>query len=241
MPDTPDYSRYRILSSRVSLQDMGELAARLGAVQRLYREGTILTFDDFRAGFGTSTQLVSGAGSSIVLISSQTFTGYYNARMTCAALAGAEASLTYIFSSFVGGKVGIEVCFIPQQVSAHYLFLAALYTQTRLTEANVRLNFGTNKLQYYGTDSLYHDFGDLRFASDESGVIHFAKLVIDVDNHKYVKFVIDDELFDLSTVELKVSTGTYTAMNEIDVTLAGNSAYNSRVDINHVIITVDEP
>lgn len=241
MPDSPDYSQYRVLSSRVSLSDMGELAARLGAVQRLYREGTIITYDDFSNGLSQCFSGSGGAGSAVNIKTLQTFTGGYNIELLCGTGSTASASVQYFLAALILGRIGVEVCFIPQIVCDDMEIIIYLYGTTGTYTIKILFDFVNETLSYYGSDGSYHVFGSIGDLFVAQNVIHFTKIVFDTVAGNYVKFILDDSQYDLSANSINFSAGTPPTKSEFLIRIDGQSGETSTVYLNHVIITCDEP
>lgn len=240
MPDSPDYARYRVSSQRVSLDDMGELSVRLGAVSRIYRDGTTILADDFRYGLMNWLETGGGVGSDVSLTAVHSFGSPYSARFTIPDVAGAFRKLETTLSVITTGKIGFDLDFLSG--NSYCQLTMSLEKPTAILDrlAQIRFNPSTNKIEYWSAGGTFVAVSNLPFDLQETNVIHFCKLTVDFDNLRYGRLILDDTIYDLSALSFQSFAATANPWTVFGLTctrIAGNSAL---IDVGHIILTQNE-
>ena len=241
MPDNPDYSKYLGTSVRFSLQDMGELAARLGSISKYDRRGEIIHADDFRHGQGIWQSTLNGAGSLIALTALPNYYSPYCMKFSPSSVASSYAGVSAFFGGTFDGKIGIESGFIIEDNTDQLNINIALYTGAVLCQPRLQWDFGTGEVRIYDNTGSYVVIDDRVWGSGSSNVFYPVKFVFDPSTLKYVRLRISNVEYDISGYSFFSGVSTNTLLFTLTVrhdyvSKAALVAYNS-----YNILTCNEP
>jgi hypothetical protein len=241
MPDSPDYSKFLGTSLRFSLQDFGELAARLGSVMSYDRRGEVIWFDTFSYGISGWTIGTSGAGAGVSLDAGNGLHGGYSAKLLSGTGVSRLASIQKIFSIFERGRCAIEFCFEPSSGVEHVLILFNYSSGGRQRSAGVKIRYDNNTVEYQSGNNIYTsivtDFDDEQAYTK----IVFCKLVLDTENNEYVRALINHHHIDLQGEEVPdVGAFSFTYFSCV-IRVVGTSGSNDPLLVKQAIFTSNEP
>lgn len=241
MPDSPDYQKYLPNSNRFSLQDMGELAARLGSVTHFDRRGEIVFYDTFDNGLGGWIVASSGAGASVSLVANHNYRYPYVCRLICGTSGNRHATIQKRLGGIETRRVGIE-------------YMLAINLADYLIQFQTHVNDGINDysiyLQFDGSNNQWSILNDgatytlVATAPLEVGSAYLyvpIKIVADLELGKYIRLLINNVEYDISSVNL-LSQITSTAINySVAVANYGDGSTLTELYLAHIIITANEP
>ena len=241
MPDSPDYSKFLGVSARFSLQDLGELAARMGSVATYDRRGEVLWYDDFAHGIIGWTKGVSGTLASINLDAGTGFRSGYSAKLTSGSNASRLASIQRIFSVFERGRSAVEVCFEPSSGVEHVLIRFNYGYGGRQYSGEIKVRYDNNTIEYQSGNGIYTviatDFDD----EAQYTKLVFAKLVLDTSTHEYVRLFVNHHRVDMQGISVPdVGAFSFVYFSCL-VRVVGTSGSNDPLYVKHVIFTSNEP
>lgn len=241
MPDSPDYQKYLPNSTRFSLQDMGELAARLGSVARFDRRGEVLFYDTFNYGLSGYSDLSSGVGSSIGLSTNSTFMSPYSLLLTTGAGVNATGYSRKILGVIDIDRAGLEVCY--DQVNANTsltLRLAYYYLGIRHLIV-LELNVANNTVKILIDTGVLLTITTLNDKGVASSGHNFVKITWDISTQSYGLFILNGFQIDLSAH--KFFTDVTALPNEflMDIYSTNVAAGSAKYYLHHLILTSNEP
>jgi len=241
MPDSPDYSKYLLGSVRFSLQDMGELAARLGSPMVYDRRGEVQfmsTFDNGLAGFTTG---ISGTGASVKLVVDGGYRWPYHVLLTPGTTLNKYAAVGVQVGAVGAKKIGCEWVFAIVGGFDYVRF--DLYGTDGVTynQGQVRINYLARTLQVRDENSVYRTIQTIPQIAFAAPVYLSVKVVIDLENHTYDRIVVSDEVYDASAYSFYTEeSGTFQNIYAA-ITLFDDAAPIAAGHVAQVILTVNEP
>lgn len=239
--DYPDWGGQYNDTAFYPLFDLGELAVRLGSPVTYDRRGNIVWYDNFEYGLVGVDQTVSGTGSAISLNA----TTFENPPFSAKLVAGTTNPST----------VGL-IKTIPPPQSKNVGFSAMVRPGTNLDSITLEINHILGGTQFVMTlvfnlaaqtitllDTLSNPF-TLATGFSTTGVdlfFTFLKLVVDTENRKGVRAIVNGFEFDLSGYTITTaSTGTSSRMSgNVYLVETGGVAVTSYID--NMFITASEP
>lgn len=241
MPDTPDYHKYLPNSVRLSLQDMGELAARLGSIITYDRQGEVVWFDDFSHGISKYTSILSGTGAALSLGVSRTGRSGFNMRQL-SGTTGAKSVETYTGITLLElTKIGLEIaCYFLVPIS-HFILGIYSFDGVSRYEQFIKVDVTNKKIYVLDGTNTYIEVSDILRVDDPDGTIHHFKLVIDTSSIAYVKFLLDSSKYDLSAYSVYSAANTTAPGIMVYFATFGTGGASQATFINHVILTSNEP
>lgn len=235
----PDWGGAAPVVTVYSLQDLAELAARLGSIDTFDRRGNVVWFDDFESGIENWRR--SGPGAySIDWDSKYAKTGGFSCRITTDT--GFPATISKYFGFPVLSAMGFEFSFSYTQ-NWQYLYLVIyLADGTNLSIAAVRYNAVTKMWQYMATDGSYQDIpGSSYTLSPMVEEFDTMKLVADFITGKYSRLLVNSQVFDLSALSLRKYAAALTPSMSISITMEALPTGPAIGNIDDVIVTQNEP
>ena len=237
----PDYGGNAAKATIHGLQDMAELAARLGSIDTFDRRGDIIFLDDFSGGDIHWVKAGGGAGYSHTLSAEHGRSGPFALDMIPGPANNRSVYAKLTLALPVLGKLGFESAFITNGYVKDYDFEIDTYDGVNVYYAAVRYSL-TDKALYY-----YDSAGDwVQFASDidlYSSVyaFHVIKLVADLATGKYVRCILDSGEYDLSAIEMQYFADTTEPQLQVFATFRNSGAYAPEIYFTDVIVTQNEP
>jgi len=223
------------------VQDMGELAARLGSIDTFDRRGNIIFTDDFECGHLTKwIRTLAGPLSTITLRTLYARSGAFSARLYAGPVATNSAEINHFMPYPVLGKVGVEAWYcLPGLANAYLYHGFYLYDGVNITYYLIRYNPSTGNVDVYDNVPGWQTFAVGLNIMTPGGFFVF-KLVQNLATGRYVRCILNENEYDLSA---------YTAFFNANPTLASLvvtiSAYNITqallVYADDVIVTQNEP
>ena len=236
-----DWSKYGAGGERYSLQDMAELAARLGSPVTYDRRGEVLWYD--RMQDGTSAWEVSsgGTGGAGESVGEKTFWPGFALKLTAGSTSTHLVNLSRWFSPSAPGKFGLEASvWLTAAFESFDLFIYSIYGDVS-TISSIRLNKDPLELQYYGSDGLYHTVAEIAQFYQSNMMYVTAKFVGDFVTGEYIRALFGRTEYDLTGTPMQVGAGSGTENNRAVLRFTGRSGFNDTCQIGNVVYTVNEP
>jgi len=237
----PDYSDVKTGALVYRIDDMGELAARLGSTLTYDRRGNVLWFYNFDHGVNGIGQFPGVGDNSIGLAADYWQTAPFSAYITADANAAAQPYIHTRQPVPPLGKVGFQSS-IKFSANAHNVTLQLSHWEgDDRYYSYLNLDPDAETLQVFtgneGTVTLDSDLPDL------STGYYFAniKLVVDLSDHTLVRAMVDSNEYDLSDYTMKKAVGGIAPNLQVMVRLIGNTDGASTIYVDNLIITHNEP
>ena len=239
--DLPDNYPWMPGSSRYPMPDMGELAARLGSPVIYDRRGEVVWLDIFNNGLANWLVVESGTGASVKITATDTDLGPYAAKLTGGSDGAREAALIRRFPITSLHKVGFEVSVYYTSTSFDYIQMDLIrYDGTNQHEATIRISTPATQ-EYRDSAAALIGFATKDVLASTKPIYHNLKLVVDMDNDEYVRFLYDDVEYDLSGIAIRVQASAAQAQHYAQFSVHSDSGQNDIVQVGRVIITGNEP
>ena len=236
----PDYHNVRKAALSVALQDMGELAARLGSTVTFDRQGEVILLETFENTVN-SRWLVTLVGAATAAISATTArNGASSLQLVTGAAAAQFASIKRGFVLTEQCKYGFEYSF-----SVGYLDTYKLAWDLSLSSATYNLGAFV-EYDAAAQTLVVNDDGTLRTIAsglalyEAAHIFNTAKLVVDAVTGKYSHLRLNDQTYDLSayTLASDVPLAPYGGYATIQISTTTAAAVTGYID--DVIITQNE-
>lgn len=237
----PDYGNVISSSPLHRLDDMAELAVRLGSANVYDRGGYIIYQTNFSQGVkGWVVASENDKGSAIA----STDLGYYGPfcyKLSTSSDSPYDINVTRYLAGLQKGKMGMEVTFAFDPTLAKILFLFSHYDGVDRNIAGVRYDHENEALEYYTTNGAYGSVDDDFVLQHISNAPHTLKFVIDEETGTYDRILVDaTEFMDLEYVYRKYErTETPYMMTSIQITCQDELGVETLID--NVIVTQGEP
>lgn len=242
MPDRPDWYVSSPESTRVGLEDMAELAARLGSPHTFDRRGEVLFFDTFKHGLAAWSTSVSGAGAEVNIVADET----YRAGLACQLIAGSDsnhhATIHRYLANPIREKMGLEIAFRFEDRIDYLSLRASFYQNEYLYFVEIRLPDTSDILQYRDAAGDYVELVEIPDPLPLAIPLwHNLKVVADLTTLEYVRCVYDRIEVDMSGETLYAASSPDYEWIYSTVSNVGNAGSNEETVVGQVIVTGAEP
>lgn len=238
---TPDWGLVGPKSVTYGLDDLGEAVARLGSPVIWDRRGDVILLDSFEVGLG--------------LCSLETFNpGDYYRRTTDATRHGAIALLLHadgLDDSYarvewwiaVPGslQIGFELSFGARDEYEALYWQLLYFDRTNLHTAEIRYIRATRTLQYLDSGGNYQTLVTPLDLYVQLWPVHVFKLVVDFATGHYVRLIMSQYTFDMSTHALRIAGHVGYPMLDARFWIDGEANGGGEAIVDRCIITQNEP
>jgi hypothetical protein len=240
--ETPDYRRLNVQSVAFPVTDLGELAVRLGALQRFDRRGDMVyatSFEDAGASWAKS----STGGGYLTASLRVARTGIFSMLSQLGPAANDVNVLAQTFQVPLLGKIGLEATMNHLVATGNTFDLGIdYYNGTRITRFLQRYRLNTGDVQVLKADNTFVTVLNVGSVTGFLGAWRSQKMVVDLATLRYER-----TLFGAHDVDVSAYSGRdigATALTSIDVRIVGTdegaSAFQVQV-IDDIILTQAEP
>jgi len=214
------------------------------------RSGRAIFVDTFECYTAVITEKWKQSLGTIVLASDYPKTGLQCMKLTTGTALNDIARARFHIGDLADLRIGLE-CEIQSMAGAGNIveigILFRYYDATDLHEAGIKwLGEANKKFQYFNNVPAYADITggdyDLYVETTSQPLYHNFKLVADLDKGKYIKFICNEQNYDLSELEYSKSASALAQRLEIDITIKNAIATVARImRVDNVILTDQEP
>lgn len=241
----PDYGQRQAQEIISPVSDLGELAARLGSIVTYERSGNVLFLDDFDDGLAAWFPQWAGTGAGVATESTYVYQGAQSVKLTTGTDSWQRAGLLKRFQPVSLGKVGVEVKIsIPDPIEA-ILFGIQQNDGTERWRYHLWIEPDDNQFSIRDDDNYppgKTKVDDHLLPSGDGYLFHTLKLVVDLKNKAYVRFLLDQSEYNLSDYTvLNTSPDVSDPRIEVLVEVRGRAANNDVGYVDDFILTFNEP
>jgi len=237
----PDYGIYHPKTTIISIEDLGELAVRLGSIVNFDRKGDVLWFDDFEDGIDKWVPTLTADRGSIEWSSIHSHNKGFSALLTSGATDGDVIGISRWLPILVFSKIGFEVSFTVDANIKFIDFIFYLEDGTSRHYARMRHIMSTHTWQYYDSGGTYRDLSPTVELYKRDEFFHTMKFVFDLATLYYSHLKVNDTTFDLSDKKYRKTTLGTGYHCYFYIRVENNAAVEATSYIDNVIITQNEP
>lgn len=223
------------------LQDMAELARRLGAPISIDGSGNIIDQDDCEHGLVKGNLALLGTGAAITNDTKRARSGNHSYKFVAGSSSSHLAVLQRTFALPVASRIGGEVWFDEWNPGEALDLILQYYDGSQRQDAAIRLRLDTLELQYTGADGNYHTYRTLPSLGDVAWHWHGLKVTFDPTTGMYGRAKLDQYDDDLSAYAMYSVASAAAPQLVRQVGFTGRSGANDLVYIDDLIATQNEP
>ena len=184
------------------LDDMAELAVRLGSPDLFHKLGDVIFIDSFENGLGKWGFETADAIHTVKLSGDKYKTGGFSCKLLNLAIIEADCGGACGSSFFQGGKIGFEYSFAGDQYGKMIKISIGIYDGDNLITGEVLLNIINKTLSYYKDETEFKVFETgLKVVQNEYDW-NTWKLIVDIDKKEYIKLILNQYIYSLSGIKL---------------------------------------
>lgn len=236
----PDYSNVRKDVSIYRLDDMAELAVRLGSPDRWDRRGDVFHIQDFENGIATWDVVQAGGAPYPTLDTLTTCHGAYTMKMSTASGGGGYIHYRRGFPLTASDVLGFEFRYKVIDYAGKLQAWIDWYSGTELLSFWLQFNFVDEKLQYKDKDGNYQDLiTDIKWDSTIP-YWNYLKFVIDVGEREYVRVIYNEQTEQMAGIECYSESSDLNPFLGANLRFYDNGSGQGRIRVDSIILTANE-
>lgn len=236
-----DWSSIKRAGPQFTMQDLAELAARLGSPVTFNRLGYVIEMDSFEDGLSRVFTDLSGTGAAVQLSRTAPRTGTYSALLRSGSTPTPWAQIFKHLAYPYLGRIGLEVSVRPTSAFNFVQLHLVVFDGTTRYQGILRYYYATSLLRYLNSGASYVTIDTLPQWPTALPPYHTLKLVVDFATAKHVRVIVDNEVYLLDGVAINSGASAEAAKLFGGVLLEGRSGVNDEMLADDMIITVNEP
>lgn len=237
----PDYSNVRAGEPLHRLDDMAELAVRLGSPDRFSREGNVVYLTNFENGMPSWETAANGTGASVGLSAEHARSGSFSVEMVGGSDGVGSAQISKAFPYPVLSKYSFECSFIFLHEVQYLILTLGLRDGAEEHQYQITYEPAAEEVRVTipgGSSVTVLEDIDL---SVGSGLFHTIKFIADLENGNYERIIVDEESLGLTDYEPYTFAHVSSPHINIIVTLYSNSGDNDTIYVDDIIVKQGEP
>lgn len=237
----PDWDKYRPDSTTFPVQDMAELAARLGSINTYDRRGDVIHLEDFETGLSAVRTTTSGTGAAAVISPTAAKTGGYSIKLTAGSDETKIAGIILYLHPTLATSIGAEISWSLAPDDTMIELVVFHYTATARYTAAIRYHVNDDVWAYQDSADAWQTMETGLSLYSYANNFHTTKVVLDLTAHTYKRALLNSFATDLTDIPLSTFLATAEPRIEIRPRLRHTGSTNPFIYLDNIIITQDEP
>lgn len=237
----PDWGLVGPRRTTYGLNDVGEMAVRLGSPHLWDRRGDVIYLNAFKEGLGGLETYAFGGSCGVVLSTGHTRQGAFSVKLTCDGVAICTAGVDILLPLPVYSGIGLEHTFSWQEAGdVHY---QQLHWQSagEMYHARVRYRPLPGVLDCWVDPGAWVNFATDVWPNSGDQPEHTIKMVVDLVTHRYVRTMLNDTTYDMMPHIARLAGGGGATFLHAWVLVDRALGSVAPVYIDSVIVTQNEP
>ncbi len=237
----PDWG-LQLKSTVYTIDDLSELAVRLGSEVFFDRRGDVIFIDNFEGGVGRWITSNPEEPDSVLLTSEISRSGGYSVKLTGISPGLESASMYARIPYPVLSKWGFELHIAMGSEIDYLLFYLTKYTGTHFKTGHIKYDRTNQKLQRKVSLTDYEDIVSPFKLYQSRILFHVFKLVIDLETDKFHRLIVNEKTYDLSAHDIYSHVDTVTSPHvAIGIEVYSHDGDKDYIYVDNVIVTQNEP
>lgn len=237
----PDDSNVVKLLTVHRLDDMAELAVRLGSPVTFDRRGDVIWWAIFQYGMEGMFPVEGVSGDEVALSVRYPRQGPYCLKLTNNNITNSRCSVQKFVAYPTATGIGFECSFSVADDVDNIRFSLAGNDGSRSHYARIRYDHQNTRLQYLDEDNAYQTFATGLVLQVSDIVEHTIKMVIDFAEEEYVRCILDDDVHSLAGIPYRTLAGIENQYWTAAIRLFAVADGTESIFIDSLIVTQNEP
>lgn len=220
---------------------LAELSAVLSPARRFDRRGNVFFVDTFEDGLGKWAKIVTGTGAAVEISTTYSLFGAFSAKATGGSDSTRYGGIQHRQYYPSATPLGFEIAFTLNELIEYIYWKMEAYTGTRWVRATVRWEQVTGALEYQDGAGVFQSLAADLWLSLQPENFHVAKTVFDPAGEKYLRFLSDNNEYDMSAIALLASDSSTAPYVLSSSWIVSESGQNAAVYYDDVVLTQNEP
>ena len=236
----PDDSNVKVGKDVYRLDDLAELAVRLGSIVKYNRSGNVLVLDGFEEGVNAWTLNRTGAWAEVEVSDEKAYNGQVALKVTSGTGVTPYAGIAKYIPPVSQCKIGLQSCFSLNSDVVDIRFQLTYGRDPLRHYFLVRYDHVAGELQYESAPGVFTPFATPGKLYDGSNNWHNIKIIADMVTGEHVRCYLDGEAYDMSGIfPLTGAWGQGSFLYAI-LRVYGDGATSGVVFFDNVIVTYNE-
>jgi len=236
-----DFGIYAPKETIVIMEDLGELAVRLGSPVNFDRKGDVVFLDDFEDGISKwDIDLFAGRGS-FTWESTYSRFGGFSGLITTGDNNGDELWIFDFIPTPIRSKMGLEVSFTLVDTILDFHFGLWVVDSEGRYYPEVQFVRADDKWQYRDIGGVFQDITPTQPLIEGPPYFHTVKLVFDLTTQYYSHLKVNNTIYDLSSLKFRKRDPVGDDSGLFFIRVKNNAAVEALSYIGHVVVTQNEP
>lgn len=236
----PDYSNVKVGEYSIRLDDMGELAARLGSPLIYDRGGEIVLMDTFKHGLSGWNSEATGTGASVSLTTDYWQTDSFSAKLMGGSDGTRRGSLYRNVALTNMDSIATEVRVIITEDVETFEIDIILYDGTTRYWTVLDYKVSTDELRIMDENNAMQAISGASSPNTQSYTFNFMKLVLDWENKTYHKVLFNGYKYDVSDYVISNDIDATAPRVQILVRTISTATKNGYTIVDNIIVTRGE-
>ena len=223
------------------LDDMAELAIRVGHPVSLDRLGEIIFAENFESGLVRCTTFTSGLGGSIIISGDKSRSGGFSCKMVAGSSLQKLARINIVQPLPIISNLGIEFHHTVNNNTDYFLYYFYIYDGTNKYLIDMKFDTTNKKLYLRDSTDIYIEIDDDFPISYSDIFYHGFKIVIDVKNAMYKRLITNHTTYNISNYSLYLHSASTLRYLNFFLQHFGIVDNNPAIYLDNIIITQNEP
>lgn len=238
---TPDWGEVAVGTLGYSLDDLAEAVARLDSPVIFDRRGQVVLLDSFEHGLGLCLPVAIVGTDAYAIRDDASRHGSLSLQFQMAGDANSGGTATWIVPILGLPRCGLEISFGYSEHVTTVEFTMSYYDGVQQHQGWVAFTVATGVLEYLDNFGAPQTFATVVpfYALDRP--IHTAKLVVDFTTQYYMRFMLDQGVYDLTPYLVNSTPAIVGSRLEAAFGAFGDLAQDSTCTVDRCILTQNEP
>ncbi len=220
---------------------LGELAARLGGLQRWDARGQLLYGLDFATGIPLNAAITLSAGCTITHAVGYGYNGGYCADFYTPAIASRLAELAFGVAPTASTKNGLEITFNASAQAGTLSLRIEVYTGANEYDYRIDWNLFSGAFQYMDSNGAMQNVPGVSIPLNTYTGMSSFKLAVNSTTVKYMRMLANNQQVDLSAYSGRSGAVNIQPQIIVRTRLTSYSVVAVHVYVDNVVVTHNEP
>jgi len=236
----PDDSNVKVGKDLYRLDDLAELAVRLGSIVNYNRYGSVLMLDGFEEGKNAWNMNRTGVGAEVEVSDEYAYNGQVSLKVVSGTGSTPYAGIDKYLPPVTACRMGMQTTFHLNSDVNTILFQLTYGSAPDRWYFIVVYDHVTGELQYCPAPGVYTMFATPGKIYDDSNNWHNLKLIVDLETGEHVRCSLDNVVYDMSGLVPNMGVwGTGAFLFPI-LRVSGDGVTDGIAYFDNVIVTYNE-
>jgi len=236
----PDDSNVKVGTDVFRLDDLAELAVRLGSIVTYNRYGSVLMLDGFEEGKNAWNTGSAGVGGEVEITGERAYNGQVCLKMVSGTGADPHSGMNKYLPPITECRIGLQTCFGIDLNVVSVVFMIRYFLPPYRYHFVIRYNHLLGVLEYESADTVWVTFGECGFIYDGSNNFHNMKMVVDMETRGYVRCSFNNVVYDMSSLVSYTSLSPNGPFLFPEMRVYGDGILSGIAYFDNVIVTYNE-